>query len=62
MGARRLHLGDVAVSAASFHGTPTPDRGIDYADGGIANLDVHYPDPERIAAIHAEWAEAEGEG
>lgn len=32
-----------------------PDRGVNYADGGIATGNVHYPDPTRIAAIHAEW-------
>lgn len=31
------------------------DRGEHYADGGFAAVAVHYPDPARIAAIHAEW-------
>lgn len=31
-------------------------RGIQYADGGNGAYDkVCYPDPKRIAAIHAEW-------
>lgn len=31
------------------------DRGIQYANGGDAWAPVHYPDPERVAAINKEW-------
>jgi hypothetical protein len=34
----------------------TPDRGIDYADGGTHDGTVAYPDPVRVRRIHAEWA------
>ena len=44
------------MSAASFHEPTAPDRGISYADGGVSDLNVHYPDPERVARINAEWA------
>jgi len=32
-----------------------PDRGERDADGGYANVEVHYPDPELIAMFHNEW-------
>lgn len=46
--------------------SPTDDqadqqRGTHYANGGIANVTVYYPDPERIARIHAEWEATERE-
>jgi hypothetical protein len=42
--------------------SPDPDkqRGTDYADGGVSDLNVYYPDPERIAAINEEWISSEG--
>lgn len=30
-------------------------RGIQYANGGVDWGTVHFPDPDLIAAIHAEW-------
>jgi hypothetical protein len=38
--------------------TPTdPDkaRGTDYADGGVADLQVYYPNPDKIKRFHDEW-------
>lgn len=34
---------------------PEPNRGIDYADGGVSDLNVHYPNPDRIKRFHDEW-------
>lgn len=39
----------------------TDTRGEKYADGGIASVEVFYPDPERIKRINAEWAMREAE-
>ena len=37
--------------------SPDPDkqRGTDYADGGVSDLNVYWPDPERIERINKEW-------
>lgn len=35
-------------------------RGIQYADGGVADLNVHYPDPERMKRINEEWEAHDG--
>ena len=40
---------------------PDEQRGIRYADGGIADVAVFYPDVERIAEFHREWARVEQE-
>ena len=36
---------------------PNPDgeRGIQYADGGVGDGRVFYPNPERIQQFHDEW-------
>lgn len=34
---------------------PDKQRGTDYADGGVSDLNVYYPDPERIVTINKEW-------
>lgn len=38
---------------------PDKGRGIDYADGGVSDLMVYYPDSDKVQACHDEW-EAEG--
>lgn len=38
---------------------PNKKRGTDYADGGVSDLNVHYPDPDKVKQFHDEW-EAEG--
>ncbi len=40
---------------------PAKQRGTDYADGGVSDLNVYYPSAERIAAINEEWISSEGE-
>lgn len=30
-------------------------RGTDYADGGVSDLNVHYPDPDKVKQFHDEW-------
>lgn len=37
--------------------TPDPDkqRGTDYADGGVSDLNVYYPNRERMREIEQEW-------
>lgn len=32
-----------------------PNRGIDYADGGVSDLNVYYPNPDAIRRYHEEW-------
>ena len=38
---------------------PNKERGIDYADGGVSDLNVYWPDPEKVQACHDEWREQE---
>lgn len=34
---------------------PDKQRGTDYADGGVSDLNVYWPDPEKVQACHDEW-------
>jgi hypothetical protein len=34
---------------------PDKQRGTGYADGGVSDLNVHHPDPEKIKRFHQEW-------
>lgn len=34
---------------------PDAQRGIDYADGGVSDLNVYYPNPDKIRRFHEEW-------
>lgn len=38
---------------------PDKERGTGYADGGVSDLRVYYPDADRIELINREWG-AEG--
>lgn len=35
-------------------------RGMDYADGGVSDLNVYYPSADKVQACHDEWNSAEG--
>ena len=32
-------------------------RGIDYADGGVSDLNVYYPNPKAVRKCNDEWAD-----
>lgn len=34
---------------------PDKQRGTDYADGGVSDLNVYYPNRERMREIEQEW-------
>ncbi len=34
---------------------PDKQRGTDYADGGVSDLNVYYPDPRKVQECHDEW-------
>lgn len=34
---------------------PDKQRGTEYADGGVSDLRVYHPDPDKIKQFHQEW-------